>query len=201
MRILVLTNQYPPHSVGGYALSCQSVVDRFRLRGHSVHVLTSDAKLPDVHDASPEADPEVHRDLYLWFRELGREPKIPRFPLRERLRQERRNQRILVDALATWRPDVVSVWEMGAMSLTTLTLIEQARIPMVITLHDYWPQYALQWDPWLPAFERRPALRPLAAPLRLETRAPDLSNATVNVISRNLRDKLAAEGRWRFPDA
>ncbi|HEV2369567.1 MAG TPA: glycosyltransferase, partial [Acidimicrobiales bacterium] len=149
MRILVLTNQYPPHSVGGYALSCQSIVGQFRLRGHSVYVLTSDARLTDVTDDLGAAPDDIHRDLYFWFRQLGREPKVPHFPLRERLRHERQNQRTLRETLTTWRPDVVSVWEMGAMSLTTLTILERAGVPMVLNLHDYWPQYALQWDPWL----------------------------------------------------
>jgi glycogen(starch) synthase len=201
VRILVLTNQYPPHSVGGYALSCQSIVEYFRHRGHNVYVLTSDARLPSVEDDPKEVAPGVHRDLYFWFRELGREPKIPRFPLRERWKHERRNQQTLWNALTVWRPDVVSVWEMGAMSLTMLTLVERAGIPIVLTLHDYWPQYALQWDPWLRVFEQRPWIRQLASPLRMETGAPDLSNATVNVISHSLRDKLSVDARWRFPQA
>lgn len=201
MRILVLTNEYPPHSVGGYALSCQSTVDQFRLRGHSVYVLTSDAKLPDVAEDGEETDPDVHRDLYIWFRSLGSEPKLPRPSLVDRWRHERRNQRTIQTVLDTWRPDVVSVWEMGAMSLSTLSLIEQARVPMVLTLHDYWPQYAPDWDPWLRMFDRWPWMRPLAAPLRMVTEAPDLSKATVNVISHNLRSKLDGDCRWRFTDA
>lgn len=201
MRILVLTNQYPPHSVGGYALSCQAIVERFRLRGHAVHVLTADARLPDVAEDRNETSLGVHRDLYFWFRQLGREPKVPHFSLRDRVTHERRNQETLRKALAEWQPDVVSVWEMGAMSLTTMTLVEEAAVPMVITLHDYWPQYALQWDPWLRMFEWRPWARALAAPLRMVTGAPDLSTATVSVISNHLRDKLATEGRWRFPNA
>ena len=30
MRILVLTNHYPPHGYGGYELCCRDVVDRCR---------------------------------------------------------------------------------------------------------------------------------------------------------------------------
>lgn len=202
VRILFITNQYPPHSVGGYALSCQAMVEEFRRRGHEVCVLTSDARLPDVTgDDHPEATEGVHRDLYLWFRELGREPRIPHIPLRDRFRHELRNQQTIRRALTRWRPEVVSVWEMGAMSLTTLTLIEQAGVPMVVTLHDYWPQYALEWDPWLRWFERRPWTRTLVPPVGIETRAPDLAGATVSVISGSLHDELAKEGRWTFPAA
>lgn len=198
---MVLTNQYPPHSVGGYALSCQAIVDQFRRRGHSVYVLTSDARLPDVPDGDDDPADDVHRDLYFWFRQLGRAPKVPHFSVRERVRHERHNQRTMSDALASWRPDVVSVWEMGAMSLTTLTLVERAGVPMVITLHDYWPQYALDWDPWLRVFERHPWTGRLRAPLGMVTEAPDLSKAAVSTISRSLRDELTKKGRWRFADA
>jgi glycosyltransferase involved in cell wall biosynthesis len=202
VRILVLTNQYPPHSIGGYALSCQSIVEHFALRGHTLYVLTSDASLPGVAHDPDEASRGVHRDLHLWFRDLGRRaPKIPQPPLRDRLRYERRNQRITREVLLAWRPDVVSVWEMGAMSLSTLTLVEQAGVPMVLTLHDYWPQYAPQWDPWFRFFEQRPWARPFVAPLRMVTTAPQLSSALVNVVSHSLQEKTAGDSRWQFSDA
>jgi hypothetical protein len=45
MRILVLTNFYPPHYVGGYELGCRDVVEGLRARGHQVAVLTSTYKV------------------------------------------------------------------------------------------------------------------------------------------------------------
>ena len=41
MKILVVTNFYPPHYVGGYELGCRDVVEGLRQRGHKVDVLTS----------------------------------------------------------------------------------------------------------------------------------------------------------------
>ena len=41
MRILLLTNMYPPHHYGGYEQVCRDVVERFRQVGHEVHVLTT----------------------------------------------------------------------------------------------------------------------------------------------------------------
>jgi glycosyltransferase involved in cell wall biosynthesis len=202
VRILVVTNEYPPHSIGGYALSCQSVVDNFRARGHDVHVLTSDTRLPGLLDGSDDRSMGVQRDLYLWFRDLGRrQPTVPKPKLHERFVHERRNQRIVREALNAWRPQVVSVWEMGAMSLSTLTLMEQAGVPMVVTLHDYWPQYAPLWDPWLRIFDRRPWARTLVEPLGMVSTAPSLSSALVNVISRDLQERLARNCRWDFSAA
>ena len=49
MKILVLSNLYPPDIIGGYELGCQQVVDALRARGHDVRVLTirpADARPP-----------------------------------------------------------------------------------------------------------------------------------------------------------
>jgi len=42
MRILALTNLFPPHYLGGYELICHMVVKELRARGHDVQILTSD---------------------------------------------------------------------------------------------------------------------------------------------------------------
>ena len=41
MKILALTNLYPPHYLGGYELICYMVTNELRARGHDVQVLTS----------------------------------------------------------------------------------------------------------------------------------------------------------------
>ena len=40
MKILVLTNLYPPDLHGGYELGCKQVVDSLLARGHEVRVVT-----------------------------------------------------------------------------------------------------------------------------------------------------------------
>lgn len=57
MRILVLSDLYPPVAFGGYELECAALVERLRLR-HDVLVLTSDHE----RDSAP-ADPGVRRTL------------------------------------------------------------------------------------------------------------------------------------------
>ena len=41
MRLLFLSNLYPPYDLGGFEQWCQEVALRLRLRGHAVQVLTS----------------------------------------------------------------------------------------------------------------------------------------------------------------
>ena len=59
MRILVITDLYPPVGFGGYELECAALVRRLR-RSHDVLVLTSDR---DRHTAVREED--VRRALAL----------------------------------------------------------------------------------------------------------------------------------------
>jgi 3-phenylpropionate/cinnamic acid dioxygenase small subunit len=57
MRILVLSNLYPPIVRGGFEVECSGVVERLAER-HSVLVLTS-----NMEAASAPADPSVLREL------------------------------------------------------------------------------------------------------------------------------------------
>ena len=61
MRILVISNLYPPHGLGGYEERCKVCVDALRQRGHEVAVLTSSYG----HDPEQPQQPEegVHREL------------------------------------------------------------------------------------------------------------------------------------------
>lgn len=46
MKILALTNLYPPDFLGGYELVCCQVVDALGAAGHEVRVLTSAPRQP-----------------------------------------------------------------------------------------------------------------------------------------------------------
>src|SRR5207302_8306778 len=110
VRLLVLSNFYPPHHYGGYELSCRDVVERFRQRGHEAVVLTSGQRVAGVSDPPDEAASGVRRELQLyWDDHQLTSPLLPR-----RLAVERANQAALAAALDAGRPDVVSVWNMGA---------------------------------------------------------------------------------------
>jgi len=171
-RILVLTNMYPPHHYGGYELSCRDVVERWRAKGHDVSVLTTRLRVPGVPE-EPD-DGGVRRELEFYWDDH----RLLSPPLWRRLAIERANQRRLADTLATTRPDVVSVWNMGAMSLGLLTTLTETGIPLVFVVCDDWPHYGRQLDAWTRLFRRRPRLA--AAVRRLTgvpTTVPDLGAA------------------------
>lgn len=167
MRILVITNMYPPHHYGGYELSCQDTVRRFVADGHEVSALTSDIRVDGVEDGEDAGTVRVWRELRMyWDDHVLLSP-----PLRERIAIERTNHAALRRALAAAEPDVVSVWNMGGLSLGLLTALGDLRIPVVYVMGDDWPVYGQDLDAWSRLF-RRGWRRLAGPPVRAITSVP-----------------------------
>ncbi|MFA5785660.1 MAG: glycosyltransferase [Actinomycetota bacterium] len=174
MRILVVTNMYPPHHFGGYELSCRDVVERWRAQGHKVGVLTTSMRVPDVADPAGEREAGVWRDL----RSYWEDHRIVSPPLWRRVAIERSNQRALISALEEARPDVVSVWHMGAMSFGLLATLVERGLPIVYVVCDEWMIYGPKADAWSRLFLGRPRLAGAVRALTgLPTRLPDLGQS------------------------
>ncbi len=180
---------YPPHHLGGYELMWQSAVEAFQARGHEVRVLTSGFRLPGIE----ERDGPVYRELSWYWRDHG----FPSLSLRERLRLERANQSTLARHLAEWRPDVVSFWAMGGMSLALVEAVRRGGFRTVGVVHEDWMVYGPRVDGWQRAFGR-PALSRLAElatgiPTRLRLDEVDawLFNSEAT--------RAAARSRWELP--
>jgi len=195
MRILVITNLFPPHAVGGYELSCHDTVERWREAGHDVAVLTTTTTFHDPVTDPPE--PDVHRVLeWYWANH-----HITRPARQERYRIERANQQRLDEVLSTFAPDVVSVWAMGGMSMGLLTTCIERALPMVVVIEDDWLVYAVHVDAWTAAWARRPKrLAALARRLTgLPTGVPVLPDmTTVAFASDYLRQRATAEASIGF---
>jgi glycogen(starch) synthase len=191
MRVLVVSNMYPPHALGGYERSCADVMARFTERGHDVHVLTTDTRLPDVAD---EPDPSVRR-VFRWYWD---DHQIVQPPFEERFAIERHNRAALLAALKEIRPDVVSVWAMGAMSLGLIDVLNHAKLPTVYVVCDEWPIYGPRLDAWIAGFQRRRArlIAPLvrAAGLATQPRAP--MDATLLWLSEYIRERVLTSTQW-----
>src|SRR3989442_15647474 len=76
-KTLLITSMYPPHHYGGYELSCQDVVERWRARGHDVTVLTSDIVVDGVKTPEGERWQGVRRELEIYWREPQPPPPTP----------------------------------------------------------------------------------------------------------------------------
>jgi glycogen synthase len=148
MRVLTVGSLYPPHHLGGYELVWQAAVRALREAGHEVRVLATSDQLSTPRPGTQE--PDVHRDLR-WY---WHDHRFPPLSLRARLALERHNQAVLRRHLAEQRPDLVSWWSMGGMSLS---LVEQVRLtgpPALGWVNDGWLVYGPQVDQWLRGWDR-----------------------------------------------
>jgi glycogen(starch) synthase len=170
LRVLSVGNRYPPPAVGGYERIWAAGVAALRRAGHRVRVLTTgEAAAPAGSD-----DPEVFRELP-WNWHDGR--WVRRAPIAAEAIG------ILREHLTSWRPDVVSWWSMGGLSLALLTEPGRHGIPAVGVVGDGWMVYGFDADP--------------------EARAADVdlgAAARWLFVSRAVRARVRAEGH-RLPRA
>lgn len=192
-RILVVTNMYPPHHLGGYELSCRDVVARWRSKGHRVVVLTSDLHLANAHP-QPD-DPDVRRTLRFYWKD--HEILIPGW--RESLRMERANQDELKRTIDELKPDVVSAWNMGAMSLGLLQTVGDLEIPLVLVVCDDWLIHGPIIDGWTNRFRKLPiagriARAMLGVPTIFDPRSYE---PTVCFVSETIRRRAQEHASWK----
>lgn len=141
MKILVISNLYTPHEIGGYETRCRDMVDHFLKRGHEVRVLTS------VHRVAGRSEidmPYVARKLRIHGM-YGH----PWLPLHQLYRLECENHQVVEQELADFRPDVIHVWNMGGISKSLLLRLEAAGHPVAYVISDHWIARSLRADVWL----------------------------------------------------
>jgi glycosyltransferase involved in cell wall biosynthesis len=135
LDILLVSDVWPPHFIGGYELGAADVVRRLTQRGHRVTVLTSTYGL-----AAPESDGDVHRLLY---ERMSGDFLAPRALLRESLRSARRGV-ATQKFLRTARFDLVYVFNLLGLNARLLQDLADTGRPLVAYVSDSW---AARW-PW-----------------------------------------------------
>ena len=140
MKILVLTNLYPPHHAGTYNFRVQTITDALQLRGHSVHVLTSKHGMTVEQRGGP-----VDRRLLL--NGIYEHPPVARLDDLRAL--ETANHAILRQTVAAFQPDVIHVHSLAGISKSLIFALRNARLPTVYDVGDYWMAEDLRTDPWL----------------------------------------------------
>jgi glycosyltransferase involved in cell wall biosynthesis len=138
VKILVLSNLYPPDFHGGYELGCKQVVDALMGRGHEVRVVTIAPRAP------VPAEPHVLRVLRLseyWYTNryvLGANHGVTnRLMEAEATLVSALNVHALTAAIDDFRPDVAYVWMIhGIGGLGLMAAIQHLRLPWLWHLMD-----------------------------------------------------------------
>jgi len=135
MRILFLSNFYPPASRGGYEQWCQEVLDGLRSRGHIVEVVTSEHGKSSLRTSDPAW---VHRSLHLEM-ELASLKNAFQF-FTHRKKREQANLKYVGDFIERFKPDIVFIWGMWNLHYSIPALIEKQMTSRVVYyMGDYWP--------------------------------------------------------------
>lgn len=108
MKILLLSNYYPPHEVGGYEQLCRDVAERLAERGHTSAVLTSDRGVVEGQKAQ---EPGIHRLLRIQPEPGTRLGTVGQFFLTRR-QAEAHNRSVFRSIVQQLRPDVVFIWNL-----------------------------------------------------------------------------------------
>ncbi|MGD2157644.1 MAG: glycosyltransferase family 4 protein [Anaerolineales bacterium] len=134
MRILFVSNFYPPHEIGGYAQWCQEVALRMIQGGHIVHILTSRFRKQSVIDTDPDW---VTRLLHL---QADINYYQPLDFLLNWASKESENIAILKRKISKFQPDIIMIWGMWNLSLNIPYNAEQL-MPGRVTYYiaSYWP--------------------------------------------------------------
>ena len=197
MRILFLTNAYPPLGGGGYEQLCKEVADGLKARGHEVGVVTSNYRVADI----PLAEQGVYRIL-------NHEVDLRRYrgTLGFFTNRKQRLQETLLrfqEILTNFQPDILFVWSMWNLPPELLVLAGGwPSLKIVYYLADYWPTlpdaYTLHWQEtarrWYTLLPKLLLGRIALATQAQRNRTSELKFEHALCVSQAVRQRLIADG-------
>jgi len=163
VRILVLSNLYPPAVRGGYEVECAGIVAFLRERGDTVRVLTSREGA-----SASDLGSEVVRAL-----PLLKHPRVARLlaPAAAALAA-----RITRREIAQFDPDAVFVWNAAQLPHAAVDVILSTGIPTIFRVCEQWFGGLFSDDRFMRRLSHtaRPGVDPLAALARVINTLPPL---------------------------
>lgn len=141
MRLLFLSNFYPPTGQGGYEEWCQEMAIHLRERGHEVIVLTSH----QPNDADHNDPSWVRRELHMEMALVSLRNGIQFFTHRHQY--ERENLATVQSYIQRFQPEAMVIWGMWNIVRSVPLLAEQLMPGRVVYyIGDYWPTLPSQFE-------------------------------------------------------
>lgn len=186
MRLLGISNSYPPVAGGGYGEICADFMESLAERGHGVTMLVAGPAGPG---GLPASTPNPGRATVR--RELDYVLAAWRRPL-PGLRATSHNRAVVARHIAAG-VDAALVWHMRGLAKPALTLLHEAGIPVLYFLHDRWVLYERAGSLLVP-WARIDALGAGALRRRVLRAPPIEAQGIVCYVSRWLRDQHHERG-------
>lgn len=197
MRILIITNYYPPSDYGwGYMQLCEEVADGLSAKGHEIAVLTS-ARCNGLEISRPYP---VHRWLHIdpdWH--SGQSAAWQFFVGRKQ--REAEDVAHLQKMVAEFQPDLLFVWHAIGLSRVMLKTAEALPQPTVYYFAGYLPELSdehiefWQKEPvhWTAKLLKQPLAKIALNMLRQEGKPIRLSYEHVICVSDYVRQRLVKQ--------
>lgn len=185
MKILVVSNLYPPAVLGGYELNCANVVGELRRRGHDARVLTSPSHVP-----GPPDPPHVLRELAMSAYGPGFAAGLsPGLFLHATDTSDFENVHTLRRLVAELVPDVVFLWNLhGVGGLHLIDFLTTHGVPWAIYLGDR-------------VFEQMVNAAPLHVNSIFRGLDPKhFASGGIMAVSQHLVDEITRMSRFKFPE-
>ncbi len=201
MKILAISNLFPPAYIGGYELGCSRVLQGLEKRGHTFQVLTSEYQAEQFKEAK---ETQVERLLPHPF-VVQPATARPLVRLLKSAYREWQSQRAFRRSLQTFKPDVVYFWNLGGLSASLPQIALDQGVPVAFYVSDDWicrflkePTAWYKYTRNQPASPLRKSIKTLLAsilrPLGLASVSSLPANATYQFTSRHIRDEALQAG-------
>ncbi|HOH46469.1 MAG TPA: glycosyltransferase family 4 protein [Candidatus Cloacimonadota bacterium] len=126
MKILGISNFYPPHHEGGYEISVAQTLEHQKARGHQVRVLCGNREsTSDAFDADG-----ISRSLRYLDYEKGN--------ALAKHRVERFNYALTQKTIRDFGPDLVYLGSQKALSLAPSLAVQDLKVPHIFDIGDIW---------------------------------------------------------------
>ncbi len=153
MRILVVSNLYPPQTIGGYERAMADYAEGLAARGHTVLVLTSDTPdLPTGYREASGSTVPIRRDLRLYGRWTAQGSEL--LPIETARALTQANRETIAQVVREWQPQVCLWGNLGFLDISVLQTVLTLGVPVVHYLMNAHPSYEPDQMPTGPLYHR-----------------------------------------------
>ncbi|MCD4795892.1 MAG: glycosyltransferase family 4 protein [Candidatus Cloacimonetes bacterium] len=130
MRILVISNYYPPFFWGDYEPACKEMVDHLLKNNHKVYILTGNYGVPKRNSSKPELNKPCRILKYVNYENANST---------ERYLVDKFNFRATKQMIKQTFPDIVFIWNMKGISTAPVFAVQTMKIPRIFDIANLWP--------------------------------------------------------------
>jgi len=123
MKLLIVTNTFPPAHIGGYEIACRDTIELLNAAGHVCHVLTSDLGAQSLRDYDSDASNTIERTMLL-HHNWGSSYAVVPFDAVQHHNHER-----LSEAIARVKPEIIYFWNLYGLGWKLLQALDQSGAP------------------------------------------------------------------------